>query len=312
MAEIQDLQIVDGNNVGRWPENMAFSAVNDAGRADEGMLARWYQDTNASILAGGSTNLFTITSNRAITTMPNNLVMAFTSNQSINGPSALNLNGLGYKSILRYNGAVLASGDIIVNQPIVVIYKSSPDCWFMISAPAALTGNTFADFAENASPGTPAADTARLAAFDDTGVTRLKYIDGSGNVTVLYGYPAATAAEMEAASALNRVSTPGLQQRHPGHPKAWGYVISAALQANYGVSSITNPSAGKFTVTLATAMSSSNYCVMTTLQSTGSVPTQAQTVRADITSASTFDLYTVDANNGLLNRNFSFAVFGDQ
>lgn len=35
MAELDDFDPTDANNTGRWPENMQFSAVNDAGRADE-------------------------------------------------------------------------------------------------------------------------------------------------------------------------------------------------------------------------------------------------------------------------------------
>ena len=109
MAEINDLSVTDASNTGRWPENMPFGDVNDAGRADEGLLARWYKDTDSSITASGSSNAFTITSNRTIAAYFNNLVMAFTANHSITGATTLNMNGIGAKSVKRFNGEALAS-----------------------------------------------------------------------------------------------------------------------------------------------------------------------------------------------------------
>src|SRR5262245_36441131 len=220
MAEIQDLLALDASNIARWPENMPFSGVNDAGRADEGIMARWYQDTNASITASGSTNAFAITSNRVIASLFNNCLMAFTANFSITGATTINLNGLGAKNLKRFNGNPLAQGDIISGQPILAYYKLSADTWFLVSAPAALTGNTFWDLTENASPGTPATDTLRVSAFDDSGTTRAKFVDSAAVAVILY--PLATAAEMETATSVVRYVSPGLQHRHPGHPKAGG------------------------------------------------------------------------------------------
>ena len=140
MAEISDLNVTDASNTGRWPEGMAPSEVNDAGRADEGILARWFQDTNGSIAASGSDNGFAITSKRTISALANNIVVAFTANHTITGAATLDLNGLGAKSIKRFNGDPVTAGDIASGQPVWVIYKSSPDCWFMISAAGAAFG----------------------------------------------------------------------------------------------------------------------------------------------------------------------------
>ena len=46
MAEISGFVVIDANNVAGWPEGMPFNQVNNAERKDEGLLARWYQDTN--------------------------------------------------------------------------------------------------------------------------------------------------------------------------------------------------------------------------------------------------------------------------
>lgn len=260
MAEIQDLVVVDDSNIGRWPENMEFSDVNDAGRADEGILARWYKDMDSSIVASGSSNAFAITSNRTIAALFNNLVIAWTANHSITGASTLALNGLAAKAIKRFNGDALASGDIISGQPMVTIYKSSPDQWFMVSAPAAATGNMFADFDENGAPGTPAANAARLYAFDDATVTRLAYKDNAGNITTLL--PVATQAEMEARTA-DRLVAVARQHFHPGHPKAGGNLDGSGTPAfrtgDYGMGAVTDNGLGNYELAFDTAFNSTDY-----------------------------------------------------
>jgi hypothetical protein len=270
MAEIHDLSATDASNIARWPENMPFSGVNDAGRADEGMLARWYKDTDSSITASGSANAFAITSNRTIAALFNNLVMCFTANFSITGATTLNLNGLGAKSLKRFNGDALAQGDIISGQPVTAIYKSSGDQWFMLSALAANTGNMFFDLNENATPGTPATAVGRLSTFDDSGTTRLRLTDDAAATQTFY--PAATAAEMEAQTA-NRLVSADLQHRHPMHPKAWAKTDQTgtqALDASAGMSSVTDGGTGLSTFTLTTAMSSANFGAFSTCQATAS------------------------------------------
>jgi len=256
MAEIQDLLATDASNIARWPENMPFSGVNDAGRADEGILARWYQDTNGSITASGSANAFAITSNRTIAAYFNNLLIAFTANFSITGATTLNLNGLGAKGLKRYNGNDLAQGDIISGQPVVVLYKSSPDVWYMVSGAATVAAPvTYVDFAET-SPANPAADTARLYALDDSGTTRMAFRDSAGVISTFY--PSATAAEMEALTA-NRLVAVALQHRHPGHPKAWiafNGTGTVAIVNDYGVATLTDNGTGDYILTWDTTIAS--------------------------------------------------------
>ena len=267
MAEINDLSVTDASNVGRWPENMPFGDVNNAGRADEGLLARWYKDTDSSITASGSSNAFTITSNRTIAAYFNNLVMAFTANHSITGATTLNMNGIGAKSVKRFNGEALASGDIITGQPIIVVYKSGSDQWFMMTALAALTDNTFVDLSENAAPGTPAADTARLYAVDGSGsVSYVAYRDAAGNDVVLRP---ATQAEQESATNIGFVN-PAFQHFHPGHPKFFAMATvsggTPTLQTSYNTTSITDAGTGLLTVTIATDFSSANWCAAVSVE----------------------------------------------
>jgi hypothetical protein len=271
MADIQDLSVTDASNTGRWPENMAFSAVNDAGRADEGLLARWFNDVNSSVVASGAPNAYTATSNRTISSLVNNTIMVFTANFTNTGSATFNLNGLGAKTIKRFSGVNLAAGDITSGQPVGVIYKSSPDCWFMTNAAAALATaiTTFADFSENASPGTPAADTARLYAADESGTTNLLFRDSAA---VDSGLRNATQTEMETGTSVLRTVTPGRQHFHPGHPKAGGNLNGSGTPAfasgDYGMGAVTDNGTGDYTLALDTAFSSISYWITGCARST--------------------------------------------
>jgi hypothetical protein len=140
VAEIGSLDPVDANNIARWPEGMQFRQVNNSARADEGLLARWFRDTNGSISSSGSPNAYALTSGRTISSLVNNTMMAFTANFTNTGAAALNLNGLGAKSLLRPNGNPLIASDIVSGQTCLVIYKSATDQWFLINAPGSPTG----------------------------------------------------------------------------------------------------------------------------------------------------------------------------
>ncbi len=262
MGEVQTWNTADSSNTDLFPEGMPFNAVNDGGRAVQGAIARWFGDSNGSVTATGSANAYAITSNRTIASLVNNTMMAWTANFTNTGAATLNLNGLGAKSIKRFNGSALASGDIISGQPVVTIYKSASDQWFMMTAPAALVTNMFADFSENATPGNPAADVVRVYARDDgSGVTELAWRDSAGTVNNLRE---ATAADQEAATSGRFVSS-RMQHRHPGHPKAGGNFDGTGTPAfrsgDYGMGAITDNGVGDYTLALDTAFANTNYWI---------------------------------------------------
>jgi microcystin-dependent protein len=132
MAELDDLSITDASNTGRFPENMQFRNVNDAGRALEGMIAREYKDRNMSLTASGSSNAFTVASNRTLTAYSNGLTIGFTANHSITGSATLNVSGLGAKTIRAQDGSAVGSGDIVNGQKVLVAYRSATDDFQMV------------------------------------------------------------------------------------------------------------------------------------------------------------------------------------
>lgn len=73
----------------------------------------------------------------------------------------------------------------------------------------------------------------------------------------------AVAAEMEAGTELLVAVPPGLQHRHPGHPKFWGYATVSGgvptLRTSFNVTSISDTGTGQLTVTIATDFSGVNW-----------------------------------------------------
>ena len=97
---------------------------------------------------------------------------------------------------------------------------------------------------------------------------------GAAGICIVYEYIVgtvtnaitATQTQMEAASSSAVFSAPGVQQYHPGHPKGWvryNQVLNTVL-ASYNVTSVTDTSAGDFTVNWDVDFSSANYSVAAT------------------------------------------------
>ena len=133
MAEIHDLEPVDADNTGRWPEGMAPSQVNDAGRALEGILARWAADTDGSLRAAG-TDALTVAAKRTLAAYGDGLVVAFTAAGANTGAATLEVNGLGAKSLRRVDGAELEAGALKAGQKCIAIYDGANGYWQIVSA----------------------------------------------------------------------------------------------------------------------------------------------------------------------------------
>lgn len=72
---------------------------------------------------------------------------------------------------------------------------------------------------------------------------------------------AASQAEQETGTSNTVAVTPGVQKFHPGHPKAWVYftsVTTTAINASFGVTSLTDGGTGITQVNYTTAFSSTN------------------------------------------------------
>ena len=132
-AEVNDLNIVDGNNTARFPENMAPSAVNDGARALEGIIARWDKDTNGSRVSTGSANAYVVAANRTLSALYDGLTITFEANFVNTGSATLNVDSLGAKTIRAVTDVNLTANDIRSGQKVTVRFDSDPDIWQMVS-----------------------------------------------------------------------------------------------------------------------------------------------------------------------------------
>lgn len=127
MAEISDLAALDANNTARFGEGQLVPSINDGGRALEGMLARWFKDTNGSIASSGAADAFAILTNRTIAAHAAGLRFCFRATTANTGASTITINALAVKPLRRSGGAALASGDIATNQIVDCVYNSAGD-----------------------------------------------------------------------------------------------------------------------------------------------------------------------------------------
>ena len=143
-AEMKDYVTTDANNTARWPENMAPSAVNNAARANEGISARWYKDTNMTLLDHGPANSLKVTPNATISALFDGLVLGITVTSSNTGAVTLQLDEATTltASVVKGGGdnTALAAGDIKAGDKILVVYDADSDVFQLITparAPAA-------------------------------------------------------------------------------------------------------------------------------------------------------------------------------
>lgn len=74
----------------------------------------------------------------------------------------------------------------------------------------------------------------------------------------------AVQSELETATDVARIVTPGRQHFHPAHPKMWGHVTVSGgpptISTSHNLTSITDTAEGILTATIATDFSSANWC----------------------------------------------------
>lgn len=134
MAEITDLDPADGASNARWPEGMAPSAINNSARALEGMLARWFADSNATITTGGSATAYTVTTSRTIAAYYDGLIVGFQAHATnTSSTPTLNANGIGAANLFGSGGRYLYPGAIAAGAKYLAVYNSSSTRWELLN-----------------------------------------------------------------------------------------------------------------------------------------------------------------------------------
>lgn len=138
---------------------MAPSAVNNAGREDEAILAKWYGDVSGSLASGGASSAYTLTLNRTkfdVTSSFDGFLIAFQANHANTGATTLNVTpsggaAAGAKAVVKNYNSALVSGDIVAGQVVVVVYDNSLDKFQMIS-PVPVASTALENIVEDTTP----------------------------------------------------------------------------------------------------------------------------------------------------------------
>lgn len=139
MAEITDLDIVDGNNTARMPEGQAPSTVNNGVRALEGILARAFKDTiDTDLTSAGTANAQTLTANRTLTYY-DGLTLSFEAGATNTTATTMNVNALGVKTIKRNDGTDLVSGSIVSGGIYTIVYETTAGVFYLLNPSVALS-----------------------------------------------------------------------------------------------------------------------------------------------------------------------------
>ena len=154
MSEVKDLSTTDASNTGTaanagFPENMKPSDVNNAARALEGMIARWYADSNGSISSGGSSSAYTLAASRTISAIAAGDSFIFKANHASTGASTIAIDGLATKAIKKKNDQAIAANDIEAGSICHIVYDGTN---FQLISQLASSASALANVVEDTSP----------------------------------------------------------------------------------------------------------------------------------------------------------------
>jgi len=117
------------------PEGMAPSTVNNVIREVMAAVARWYAQSDGSLVSGGTANAQTLTtpdSHAALTDIP---AIVFRAGATNTTACTLAVDGLTAKAI-RVRNAALTGGEIVSGTIYIVSYNATNDCFDLVSTPS--------------------------------------------------------------------------------------------------------------------------------------------------------------------------------
>jgi hypothetical protein len=143
MAEISDLEPVDADNIARFPEGQLVPTFNNGARALEGILARWFADTNGTIVSTGDAPSYAVATSSTYISLVDGLVVVWRAHASFeSGTAKLTINALTQKNLVRQNGTALVPGDIVEDQTVVSRYNSDMDAFECLGIGGSYASNT--------------------------------------------------------------------------------------------------------------------------------------------------------------------------
>jgi hypothetical protein len=114
-----------------WPEGQAPSTVNDCAREVMAAIAKWYKDTQGTLVTAGSSNAYTLTTNNAHASLAAQSLIVFRADRTNTGAATLNVDGLGAKTI-RVNGSAVIAGEIESGYTYACAYNSASTTYDLV------------------------------------------------------------------------------------------------------------------------------------------------------------------------------------
>jgi hypothetical protein len=116
-----------------WAEGQLPSTVNDSARDNMASIAKFRDDISGKTATTGSANAYVLTPATNISAYADGMRFAFRANFSNTGAATLNVNALGAKSIKKWAGTALNSGELVSGAVYEVIYNLSSDEFRLIA-----------------------------------------------------------------------------------------------------------------------------------------------------------------------------------
>ena len=104
-------------------------------------LAKWYGDTDGTIVTAGSGNAYTLTTNNVHVALAAQSTLVFRADRANTGAATLNVDSLGAKSMKVNHSEELESGDIKADGIYVCVYNATTDIYEILGIPAPADGS---------------------------------------------------------------------------------------------------------------------------------------------------------------------------
>jgi microcystin-dependent protein len=114
-----------------WAEGQAPSSVNDSARAMMASVASFRDDTSGSLVCGGTSTAYTLTTNQAFAALADmdGQEISFVVTPTNGDAATLNVNGLGAKALVSAVGGAMPAGSLIDGSIYTATYIHASSCW---------------------------------------------------------------------------------------------------------------------------------------------------------------------------------------
>lgn len=107
-----------------WAEGQAPSTVNNSARAMMSELAKWLKDITGAIVAGGTANAITLTTNMGPASYSQPLLLAFEAAETNTGATTVTVDSLASLDLKRTDGSALKAGDVTDGGIYLIAYEA--------------------------------------------------------------------------------------------------------------------------------------------------------------------------------------------